>query len=359
VRHLRLRILVGLACCALVLLSSGAEAGAPRVVLADNINATWCPNCPWARCALELLAEEFPDQLLIAEHHHNDALATPWTEARKAFYDISGLPLVMIDGVFPYIGASSCEFTASRYRTGIELRLALDGGTSPVRIEGFHRLVPAADAVAATATLRLEDAVAPEDLEHLEAFLLLLEDEVEYGGHTYHHVTRAAHAEAVELNAPGDLVTVSAELTLSEVGDPSQIDVIAFLQRVVDPKEVLQAARLSRLADIPSDDVDPGHGAGVRLARVGPNPFLPATGTPLSIELEREGDTVPARFQLNLLDATGRARVRLYQGTPSAGQTTITWAGSGGLRDRLPAGVYFLRFQGGGQAQARTLIIAR
>lgn len=332
-----LRALAGLLALLGALAAPGpARAGVARLILAEDFTATWCPYCPHARCALEQMLEEYPEELIVVDEHWQDALATPWTEARKSgFYALGGLPLVVLDGTRFYFGASSCEGSAASYRSGIEARLA-SAPASPVRIDGLYVLDAEARTASISVSLLLEEAA---DLGETTAFLLVLENEVSAGGHTYYHVTRVAHETPVSLLAPGDLARVDAFLALDAVDDLTEIELIAFLQRTEGDTEVIQAARLGRTSGVPGAPLEPAPASAI--VRVAPTPYAPGrAGEPLRIRL-RLAESEGAWVSLDLIDAAGRRVARLAAGPLPAGEREISWHGAS--RAGLDAGRYTLR----------------
>jgi len=183
--------------------------------------------------------------LVAAQHHQwDDAYATPWTEGRGDWYGVSALPEVRFDGARPVVGAGSCLGAAAEYRQKILERLGETHGQSPVSIVGDH--IPGASSISLKALVRLEDDVS---LLSPRLFLLVLENDLLSGGHTFHHVTRAAYEEDLTLDDPGDEVQVTAEIPLDPTWVRENLQCVAFLQQMGGDKEVYQAAPLPRVPD--------------------------------------------------------------------------------------------------------------
>lgn len=229
---------------AFTLASSSAAASSlaatPKIVMAEEFTATWCGDCPNARCALEMMLDEFGDQLIVAELHMIDILDTDWTNARATYYDVGPIPHVQFDGKYEVVGARSCSEAAAAYRQVIQQRLGETGGTSPIAASG--RWWYDDTALTLEATFRLED---PASLPALEVYLLALEDDIAWQGQTYNHVTRATYSEGVALAAVGDSATVTASFPLETSWDLSQFECVAFIQRPDGDHEIYQAARLA------------------------------------------------------------------------------------------------------------------
>ncbi len=185
---------------------------------------------------------EFPDQLIVADHHSADLWEFNWTNARFTYYNVTGTPTVVFDGIDRVVGAGSCSSAASAYRVKINQRLNNTGGLSPVDIDGVYSSSPTT--VSMNATFTKLDAVT---LQNPRAYLLVLEDHLLYGGTDYVHITRAAYEQAVTLTNVGDEVTVSYDFAVTG-WNLENIDCIAFLQSNAT-KEVYQSARLPMVAD--------------------------------------------------------------------------------------------------------------
>ncbi len=74
------------------------EGGNPRsLVLFEDFTGTWCPYCPNAAKALDMIEEEGLNVAII-EYHAGDNYETPATNIRANVYSVEGYPTVIIDG---------------------------------------------------------------------------------------------------------------------------------------------------------------------------------------------------------------------------------------------------------------------
>ncbi len=89
--------------------------------------------------------------------------------------------------------------------------------------------------------------------------------------------------------------------------------------------------------------------AEVALA-VAPNPVFRTTR--FAFTLGREADV-----RLDVFDLSGRRVATPFAGAAPAGTTTVEWSCSNGDAGPVPAGVYFARLQGAGQAQVARLVL--
>ncbi len=100
-----------------------------------------------------------------------------------------------------------------------------------------------------------------------------------------------------------------------------------------------------------------GRGGGVWMSAA-PNPFVSKVTVNYSLDPEVVGRE-PVPVSLRVFDAAGRLVRTLAEEKPSAGENSLTWDGSAQGGGRLPAGVYFLRFEAGGVTLTKQVILAR
>lgn len=107
----RTRRHVGRACLgamlAVALVGLVPASGAERVVLCEEFMRTTCIYCSTAAGpALDRMMDNYPDTFVLVQIHTSPtARTTPWGNARKTFYALSGVPTAWFDGVDEYIGA--------------------------------------------------------------------------------------------------------------------------------------------------------------------------------------------------------------------------------------------------------------
>jgi hypothetical protein len=189
-----------------------------------------------------MMLTEFPDQIIVADHHLGDSWSIPWTNSRDGYYGVTGTPTVWFDGWQSVVGAGSCSGAASSYRTKINTRLANTGGVSPVGIEGLMN----SDATTLSLTATFEK-LDPVTLSNLKAYLIVTENHLFYGGNEYNHVTRAVHEQNVTLTNVGDQVVVSHDFVIG-AWNMDNVECSAWLQNN-STREIYQSARLPRPQD--------------------------------------------------------------------------------------------------------------
>jgi thiol-disulfide isomerase/thioredoxin len=118
-RHLSI---VGCAVLALLILvvsgpravvsSAAAQEETEKIVLAEQFTGTWCPYCPGSSGALERVQKELGREKFVVLSYHcaagrTDPFDNPDSNARLSFYQISGFPTVVFNGLYKKVGGSS------------------------------------------------------------------------------------------------------------------------------------------------------------------------------------------------------------------------------------------------------------
>lgn len=85
-----------------------------------------------------------------------------------------------------------------------------------------------------------------------------------------------------------------------------------------------------------------------------PNPAHGASGIQLHVAGALADRPLPA--EAAIYDLSGRRVRTLHSGPIARGLTTVTWDGRGPDGERVPAGVYVLRFSAGGQAAVARIV---
>ena len=149
------------------------------------------------------------------------------------------------------MGAGSCSGAASSYRSYINLRLNACNWESPILIEGAYSQTDPPPETAANVTMNVTFTVTdPATLVNPAAYLLVVEDDIYYGGTTYSHIARAAHMEYVNLANQGDFVSITHEFPgLIEYQNRPGLKCVAWLQSMSGNHEIYQAAHIPMVAD--------------------------------------------------------------------------------------------------------------
>lgn len=309
----------------------------------------------YARCGLQTVLGEFPDQILVAAHHvRNDPYQISWTVSRGSWYGIAGTPTVYFDGVLEAEGAyQNCSQMASWYRSLINSRLNSTGGVSPVGISGYF--APNGTTITASATFEKLD---PVTLTNTKAFILLLEDHISYGGQEYNHTTRAAYEQVVTLTNVGDQVEVTTDFTVSGAWNPDNLVAVAWLQNMTS-KEIYQSAPLSLGGAAVDEPPVAAFESGV--TGITPNPFVPlgpgAGSTTIRLQISDRSPNPRAR--LDVVDPSGRLVRNLLDGWLTAGQHAQSWDGRDATGTPVGAGIYYVRFSDDRERNLARLVLVR
>ncbi|MFH1143233.1 MAG: FlgD immunoglobulin-like domain containing protein [Candidatus Eisenbacteria bacterium] len=196
---------------------------------------------------------EFGDQLVVVEYHpslSSDPMYLPWSAQRMSFYEATGYPTVIFDGITRHVGTYGTPVAcANAYRTTINTRLAVPASVS---IDGAYTYSP--EVVSLSATFKLEDAVT---LASPMAVFAVLENDIHSGGRVYEHVVRAGEGQFVEgLISVGDEVTVTVDLPIQPTWDMENIECAAWIQKSGGNLLVYQSAALPLVVDFAFDFVD-------------------------------------------------------------------------------------------------------
>jgi len=220
-----------------------------RVVLAEFFTWMRCGYCPYAARALDSVAADFQDSLVVIAYHRRvagDTLSPEYVENRRTFYySVNGEPATVFDG------------GEVVYTPGPEYNYPTFHGKTVVA-----RNVPPGAQLSMAATLSDSDgtvtisatAVSSTPTESLKLFVVIVEDSVRaYLPGAYDSVFRHVMRQMLpgEDGAPvslvvGDTVVVERQFQLKPFWNRSMLGAVAFVQDM-RTHGVLQAACLSRL----------------------------------------------------------------------------------------------------------------
>jgi hypothetical protein len=107
-------------------ISAWAQSNVPRnLVVVEIATGTWCVYCPGSALAAdELYANN--DPVAIIEHHNGDAFATPESEARITWYNVSGFPTAYFDGENESVGGDASNSIYPSYIPKVNQAIAVN-----------------------------------------------------------------------------------------------------------------------------------------------------------------------------------------------------------------------------------------
>ena len=220
-----------------------------RVVLAEYFTWMRCGYCPYASRALDSVAADFNDSLVIIAYHRRlagDTLSPGYVENRKTFYySTNGEPATVFDGgevvwtpgpEYNYPTFHAKTVVARNTPPGAQLSMAATLSVSDGTI-----------AISAT-------GVTSTPTESLRLFIVIVEDSVHaYLPGAYDSIFRHVMRQMLpdEKGTPislavGDTVVMERQYELKPFWNQSMLGAVAFIQDM-RTHSVLQAVCLSRL----------------------------------------------------------------------------------------------------------------
>jgi hypothetical protein len=220
-----------------------------RVVLAEYFTWMRCAYCPYASRALDSVAADFPDSLVVIAYHRRvagDTLSPDYSETRRLFYySENGEPATTFDGgEVVWTPGPEYNYTTFHGRT-VAARNVVPGaklGVSATADDSDGTVSVWATGVSATPT------------DTLRLFVVLVEDSVHAylpGAYdsVFRHVMRqmlpGVNGEPVNL-AVGDTIVKEYDFRFRPFWNRPMLGAVAFVQDMSTHK-VLQAACLSRI----------------------------------------------------------------------------------------------------------------
>jgi len=95
-----------------------------NLVLVEIGTGTWCGYCPGAAMAADDLVEN-GDPVAIVENHNGDAYANTYSNTRNSFYNLTGYPTGIFDGVLSYVGGSHSSSIYGSYIPKVNQRMGV------------------------------------------------------------------------------------------------------------------------------------------------------------------------------------------------------------------------------------------
>lgn len=120
-----------------ILFGSLAAQQVPRdKVVVEIATGTWCQYCPGAAMGADDLVEN-GHEVAVVEYHNGDAYTNVYSNARNAYYGVSGYPAARFDGVLVVPGGSTNQSMYPQYLPRYNQRIAISSSFS-IDIEGSN-----------------------------------------------------------------------------------------------------------------------------------------------------------------------------------------------------------------------------
>lgn len=222
---------------ALLLLALAAEAQVPRAVLSELNSATWCGYCPRARAGLDVMlgrydSIEFDTIDIMAS---SGGLSCPDSDARIAYYAVSGYPTLEFNGGNTMVGAGTDAIDGGVYDPVV--RSLLDDPTPVAMAITDHAFV--AGAAHVDVHVALEGDLPAGGSPRLR--VALVEDGLSYSGVAYDNVLRGIIADLdLAIAAAGESVDKTFAFTMDPAWNAANLRAVAFVQDDAD-RAILQA----------------------------------------------------------------------------------------------------------------------
>jgi hypothetical protein len=220
-----------------------------RVVLAEYFTWMRCDYCPYASRALDSVAADFNDSLVIIAYHRRlagDTLSPEYAEARRLFYYSSnGEPATTFDGG-EVVWTPGPEYNYPTFHA----KTVVARNVVPGAQLGVSATVSDSEG---TVTVRAT-GVSATPAESLTLHIVLVEDSVRAylpgaSDTIFRHVMRqmlpSENGATISLTV-GDTAVVERQFQLKPFWSRPMLGVVAFVQNT-RTHEVLQAVQLSRI----------------------------------------------------------------------------------------------------------------
>jgi len=215
-----------------------------RVMVFEDVTATWCTYCPGAARGIEELDFRSYDSVVAIAYHASgsDPFYTSNSAARLSYYGITGYPTVVLDG-YKMVGGLH---TGTMYPAYLDYFNSRMGVSSPLTIA----LSIAYDTTARTGTLTIKINNTSSSSVSGQLHTVLTESHIYYpwqGMDSLQYVERtmlpSASGEAVTV-AAGDSLTKTRDFTVDAAWVAGHCDFVVFVQNN-SSKEMYQGARIA------------------------------------------------------------------------------------------------------------------
>ena len=218
-----------------------------EMVLLEIGTGTWCQYCPGAAMGADDLIEN-GQSVAAVEYHNGDPFTNSYSNARIAYYGITGFPTAVFDGVDYYVGGSNTQSMYQYYLPIYEGRIGIN---SPLTV-GIFGQNTGQDYNLTVSVNRV--ATIPSDFDNLVLHVVLTESHIPFN---WQGQTEVSFVERLMMpDENGTMVDLlnnqSINTGLSFTLDPSWVtdecELVAFIQNK-NTKEILQGTKV-KLTDL-------------------------------------------------------------------------------------------------------------
>lgn len=211
------------------------------VVLVEIATGTWCGYCPGSAMGADDLIANGHEAAII-EYHNGDDFTTTESDARIDYYNVTGFPTAVFDGLYPVVGGSA---SVSSYPTYFPI---VEGRDSIPSIIDLEVLIDSVDELTINAIVMIEQINNNYQLSDLKLQLALIESEIQYpwqGQSELNFVCRDMipdqNGTSLDFSIQNQFIdTISINIPVEAVKEHCEL--IAFVQSD-DTKEVFQTIK--------------------------------------------------------------------------------------------------------------------
>ena len=312
----------------------------PRdMVVLEIGTGIWCSLCPSAAMAAEELVENNYNVAIVEYHGSSQTVTDPYENQqgidRLTYYNISGFPTAVFDGVNGIVGGLPSGSMYTHYTPYVEERQQLKSAFD-MDIFGTHT------GNNYDIVVRV-NKMAPITYENMVLHVALTQSNIQYNWQNLNHLEWVERLMLPTSNgsvlsfADGDVQDFQMSFVKDASWPEGDCELTAFVQNLVD-KEVLQGTKKS-LPDLVPVGIEDEAVALPTYTRLGdnyPNPFNPKTS--INFALANSG-----AVQLEVFNILGQKVRTLVDGQMAAGNHTITWDSCDENGGVVASGAYFYR----------------
>lgn len=312
---------------------------------------TWCVYCPGAAMGADDLITNGHD-VAVLEYHRGDNYSNTFSDARVAYYGITGYPTAIFDGVNYLVGGSNTQSQYSRYLPVYNQRKI---------IKSAFDLEISGNAISATNyNLKIKIfKLAPALNEDLVLHVVLTESEIP---ENWQGQTKLNFVERLMLpNANGTTFALETNDTLEvpltfakNVNWVSEhCELVAFIQDI-PTKEILQAAkvRLNNLSVRVDDENLAVLPTTTELMNNYPNPFN--LSTTIRFTLAEPGEVL-----LDIYNLKGQKVKTLAKAFKNGGEHSVVWNGRDDLQHAVTSGIYIYKLRTGQSTFSKKMLLMK
>jgi len=314
-------------------------------VLIEKGTATWCGFCPGSAMAIDSLMQNYSQNIAVIEYHGDDDFETSNSTSRLSFYEITGFPTAIFNGLNWVVGGSSAtnwKDLYSNFSNGYDI--------SSVQKTGFSMTMEVHDHGGSLTAVSQVTYEAVSLLKSYRIFYALTEshiakswidlDSLQYVFRDmFPNVNGKLLYTGTEPPTAGLIITDSVQFSISDDFVQENCQLVAFLQDV-NSKEIMSFAKVDLE---PRESETPIHCSEkfiqppvLNLSQNYPNPFNPDTW--ILFELAKSG-----YVEVNIYNINGRLIRNLVSSSLQPGQHKIHWDGNDNFGRETSSGIYFLK----------------